>query len=98
MVLVASPPRIIQKVIVSTLLVLNSSSNHEFDRFELLHLTSSQYTNKKINKLSSSRYTKSTFVIFQLSPLSLPLNDRLLLDNGNQSRLKMGWVDPAMMK
>ena len=98
MVLVASPPRIIQKVIVSTLLVLNSSSNHEFDGFELLHLTSSQYTNKKINKLTSSRYTKSTFVIFQLSPLSLPLNDRLLLDNGNQSRLKMGWVDPAMMK
>ena len=53
---------------------------------------------KIIKKLRSSWYTKSTFVIFQLSPLSLPLNDRLLLDNGNQSRLKMAWVDPAMMK
>ena len=42
-----------------------------------------------------SRYTMGTFVIFKLSP---PLNDHLLLDNGNQSRLKMGGVHLALMK
>lgn len=42
-----------------------------------------------------SRYTMGTFVIFKLSPL---LNDHLLLDNENQSRLKMGGVHLALMK
>ena len=41
------------------------------------------------------RSTMGTFVIFKLSP---PLNDHLLLDNGNQSRLKMGGVHLALMK
>ena len=42
-----------------------------------------------------SQYTMGTFVIFKLSPL---LNDHLLLDNENQSRLKMGGVHLALMK
>ena len=68
MVLVASPPRIIQKVIVSTLLVLNSSSNHEFDGFELLHLTFSQYTNKKHKKTDKQVIHKEYICHFSTVP------------------------------